>query len=179
MALPAPRVWTDGEDPVNTPSADDYNLDWHDSFDFLIGNSRPFIYVQSQTAQTLTANVFITINWTVELAKRGGMLHTANSANLTVPYTGRYAGFCQGAVGSQASVGARIVCVVAVNSVGYARWDQGTLTTGGHELAASLTLDLVANDVVTLQIRSPLASTTPTAGLNCPRIALWYSGDGA
>lgn len=179
MPLPAPRTWTDGEDPANTPSADDFNLDWRDSLDFLIGNTRPFVYLQSNISQTMVANTFVTINWQVEVVKRGGMVHAANGNSITVPYDGRYVGFCQGSVGTLSATGSRIVCLIQVNAVNAARWDQGNITTAGHELACSFTLDLVANDVVTVLIRSTLATSTNNLGLNCPRIGMWYSGDGA
>lgn len=179
MPLPAPRTWTDGEDPANTPSADDFNLDWRDSLDFLIGNTRPLIYLQSNVSQAMAANTFVTINFQIENVKRGGMVHAVNGSTITVPYAGRYVGFCLGAVNTLAATGSKVVCLLQVNGVNAARWDQGNITVNGHELACSFTLELAANDTVNIQIRSTLATNSANTGLNGPRIGMWYSGDGS
>lgn len=173
MPLPAPRVWTDD----NTPSAIDLNLDWRDSFDFLLGNTRPIIYVRSNVAQTLVANVTQNVNWQQELIKRGGMTHSTNSATITVPYTGQYVGFAQGGIGSMASTSTRFVCFVIVNGTAKCRWDEGPTTTAGMEIAGSFSLSLAANDAVTLGLRNSITAPTTTIGLNQPRFAMWYAGD--
>lgn len=180
MPLPAPQTWTDGEEATNIPSADALNLDWRDSFDFLLGYTKPLIYLMSTTVQALGTNTSVTINWQSELVKRGGMVHSVNGSGITVPYTGQYSGFYMGGFRPISTVSTRLVCQLVKNGgpILPARVDMSPSITGDWEVHGSFTADLAANDVMTMTMRTVSGTaSTSNLGLDCPRIAMWYSGD--
>ncbi len=179
MPLPVPKTWEDGEDPENTPSADDLNLEWRDSFNFLLGYTRPFIYLESNVGQALASGVQQDINWQVETVKRGGMVHSANAAAFTVPYTGQYAGYMYGSAVGLSNSATRLVLILAKNvSTGIARVDQPVEVTASHEIHGSFTADLAANDSITCSIRLSAATGTTSTGLtNRPKLVMYYVGD--
>lgn len=181
MALPAPRTWSDGEDATSIPTADDLNLDWRDSFDFLLGYSRPMIYLHQSTSQALTAGVFTAMNWQVELLKRGGMTHAASGSTVTVPYTGQYVGFCQASFGAFSTDGTRVVVVGMINGVQSMRFDMGVIPGGslvGLQINGSITANMTAGDTFEIQVRNQVGTvSTSIDQLNRSRLALWYAGD--
>jgi hypothetical protein len=181
MAIPAPRVWTDGEDAANLPTADDLNLDIRHSLDFLLGYSRPIIYLESNVSQTgLVANTIYDQNWQVENLKRGGMLHSANSHQITVPYAGQYDGFAVQSLTTLSAPGttALTAFIVVNGSTTVARWDMVSGTPSDMQNHGSFTANLAANDIITFRIRnSSGTAVTATDPLNRPRIALWYGGN--
>jgi hypothetical protein len=181
MAIPAPRVWVDGEEAANLPTADDLNLDWRDSFDFLLGYSRPFIYLESNVSQTgITAGTLTDQNWQVENVKRGGMTHAANASTITVPYTGQYDGFAvQSYISLSApSTTALTAFIIQNGSTGIARWDMVSTSASDMQNHGSFTANLTAGDTLLMRTRhSSGTAATATDPLNRPRIAIWYAGD--
>lgn len=180
MPLPAPQVWTDGEDPTNIPNADDLNLDWRDSFNFLLGYTRPFMYLESNVAQSLASGVQQDINWQIETVKRGGMVHSTstNTNQFQVPYTGQYSGYMFGGVNALSTAATRLVLILAKSGVGAARADQPAQITTGHELHGSFTLDATPSDILTVSIRlSAATGTTETSATARPKLVIYYVGD--
>jgi hypothetical protein len=93
VAVPAPRTWDDGDDPVNLPTHPDLNTDWNDSFNWLLGWTRPFFVGVASAATVLTYNTFVAVPWGVETAKRQITHSTStNPSRITVPESGRYRG---------------------------------------------------------------------------------------
>jgi hypothetical protein len=177
MPLPAPRTWTNGEEPDNIPTADALNLDWRDSFDFLLGYSKPMINLEQSTSQNLVANTFLSMNWQVELFKRGGITHAANSNTIVVPYSGQYLGYCQIGFSSITAGSSRTVAIVQVNGTGKLRFDQSPMTTTSHEISGSMTLDINAGDSIDVVVRNTTTATTSTATNNRSKFVLWYAGE--
>jgi hypothetical protein len=181
MGLPAPRVWANGEEPENIPTADDLNLDWRDSFDFLLGNARPLIFVYSTSGQSLSGTP-AAITWTNEVVKRGNMVHSTvtNSQNITVPYTGWYAGFCMGGFGTFSTATTKATVRLLNGSTIVALAHMPPPTTAGLEFVMSFTTYAVANDVYTMTqaVSSGTTCTASTAQVNRPRMAMWFAGDG-
>lgn len=174
----APRTWTDGEDPENIPSADDLDLDWRDNFNFLLGYTRPFIFLESTVAQALGTNVYVVQNWQTEFVKRGDMVHAVNGSGITVPITGQYQGWAIAALDTISTLTTRISLQILKNGTQAAVDNSRPEVVTGHQMPISFTLDLAANDVVTMATRSSSSTaSTMTAALSRPRIALWYIGD--
>ena len=178
MPLPAPRTWTDGEEPENYPSADALNTDWRDSFDFLIGTTKPLIFLAHSSAQAITSTASA-INMQVEIVKRGGMVHAANAALVTVPYTGMYQGFFLASYQTYSTSATRSIAFMQINSVTNGpRSDISPVTTLDGQLHGSFTLKLNANDTVRLM----MSNTTGTVNTNISSVArtqwaMWYAGD--
>lgn len=178
MALPAPRSWLDGESPDNRPTADALNLDWRDSFDFLLGYSRPMIYLQSNVSQALGSGTVVTVNWQVEMLKRGGITHSTNASSFVVPYAGQYTGMFMGGFGTMTTTVTRCRVKVLVNGTIKHIMDAPPATTVDMQVAGALDLDLAANDSITMTMQcTNSTSSTLIADQNRPRIALWYAGD--
>lgn len=174
-----PRQWTDGEEPDNIPSADDLNLDWRDNLNFLVGNQRPFIYVESSTSLNITpANTYVTQGWQIEFVKRGDMVHAANSTDITVPVTGQYQGFAVAGLSSVVSLTTRTFVRVLRGGTQVAIANQRPEVTTNQQVHLSFTLDLSANDVITMQTKcdTTTGTTVGASGLGRPKLALWYVG---
>lgn len=178
MPLPAPRTWTDGEDPINIPTADDLNLDWKDSFNFFLGNTRPILFLESNVGQALAVDTFVNINWQLETIKRGGMTHSTNASSFTVPYTGQYAGFFFCSATGLSTASTRLVALLGRGVTSLARVDQPAQITGGHEIHGSFTVDAVANDSFFINFKLTAATgTTGSGGTNRPKMLMYYVGD--
>jgi hypothetical protein len=178
MPLPAPRTWEDGEDPENIPTADDLNLDWRDSFNFLVGNTRPIAYLQSSTTQAMAANTPVSINFQIESLKRGGMVHAVNGATVTVPYAGQYVGFMYGSAITLSTLTTRLALWILINGVTTGPRVDGSPIITDHQLHGSFTLNLAANDTVGMQLRNTAGTaTTSNLSLTYSKLAIWYVGD--
>jgi hypothetical protein len=177
-----PRVWTDGDDAVNTPTADDLNVEWRDSLNFLMGTTRPMIFVYSTTGTTITTSeTFVPFN--NEKVKRGNMLHSNSVSNtdITIPFNGgQYTGFVWGGFQTLSTLSSRLIVRVKVNGNNMAIMSMKPEFSGGWNIHGSLTLDVDYNDVITMTMQT--TSGTAVMGntlLAAPRLALWYSGDWA
>ena len=178
MPLPAPRLWEDGEDPENIPTADNLNLDWRDSFNFLLGNTRPMAYLQSSTSQSLVANTALSINFQIESIKRGGMVHATNAAAVTVPYAGQYSGFMYGSAITLSTLSTRLSLWLWINNASSGPRVDGSPIITDHQLHGSFTINLNANDTVGIQLRNFAGTaTTSNLSLTYPKLAIWYVGD--
>lgn len=179
MPVPAPKTWTDGEEADNIPSADDLNLDWRDSFDFLLGNTRPIGLFHSTSGQALTTTA-TNITFNVEDLKRT-LTHSTvtNSHLITVPYAGQYVGFAMATFDGPSSATARMTLRVLQNTATtIAKIDQATQNTTLWTVNGSFTANLAAND--TLGLSMTVSTGTATAGTvaaRWPRLAIWYAGD--
>lgn len=179
MPLPAPRTWADGDEPENIPTADALNLDWRDSFEFLLGTTRPMINLTHSTVQAIT-NTASAINMQNELLKRGGMIHAANAAIVEVPYEGMYQGYFLASYATYSTVSTRSIAYVDVNADSSlaARADISPVITGGMQLHASFTLNLDAGDEVRLMMRNTNGTVnTDVSTTSRTRWAMWYAGD--
>lgn len=178
MPLPAPRSWVDGESPDNIPTADALNLDWRDSFDFLLGNTRPMIYLYSNVTQALGSGTVVTVNWNGEDIKRGGMTHSASASTFTVPYTGQYSGLFLGGFGTMTTLVTRCRVKILVNGTMQAQADAPPAVLGDMQVAGALDLDLTANDSISMTMQCTNSTSSTLSGdQGRPRLALWYSGD--
>lgn len=181
MSLWTPRQWADGEEPENIPSADDLNLEWRDSFDFLLGNSRPMIVVNSTSGQSLSSTE-VAITWNNEVLKRGGMVHSTstNSQNIQVPYTGWYQGYVMGGWGTISTVTTKLTWRLKNNGNIVALMHSPGITTSFTEFVGSFTAYAVSGDIftVTYGMTSGTTGTAATNGSSKPRMAMWFSGDG-
>lgn len=181
MPLPAPRTWTDGEEPTNIPSADDLNLDWRDSLDFLMGDTRPMGLFRQSTTGFAVTTTFANVPLPTELLKRGGITHSTvtNTHLITVPYTGQYQGYVGAGFETLSATGIRmIVRLLKNNTTEIGRWSLPNFQVGHFFVNGSFTADLAANDTVQMQLA--LSTGTATSGqllTRVPRIGLWYVGD--
>lgn len=177
MALPAPRTWADGEEPENIPTADDLNEDWRDSFDFLLGTTRPMISLAHSTVQAIT-NTATAIAMQVEVLKRGGMTHAANSSDFVVPYDGMYQGYWMAGYATYSTVSTRSISMIMVNGVETARVDNSPSITSDWQLHGSMTLNLSAGDTVQMRQRNTNGTVnTNITSTSRSRIALWWSAE--
>jgi hypothetical protein len=178
MAIPAPVVWTDGDDPDSTPNADDLNLDWADSLNFLLGYTRPMIFVYSTTGTSVTTTEAL-VPFNNEKLNRGGMVHSTSvsNTNITLPFTGNYAGFAWGGFNTLSTLSSRLLVRVKKNGTTFANAGMKPENTGGWNIHCSLSLYATANDVITMT----MATTSGTAAMgttliSAPRLALYYVG---
>lgn len=180
MPLPAPITWIDGEEPQNIPSADDLNLEWKDSFNFLLGVTRPIGFFRGNANQALSST-FTTMNLPDEVLKRGGLVHSTSSNThlVTVPYTGQYQGYAAGNFDTISASGLRLTIRLLRNSsTEIARFNGSNATTGNWTINGSFTADLTANDTISMQMA--LSSGTANSGSlisRYPRLVIWYGGD--
>lgn len=182
MPTPAPRLWENGEAPENMPDAADLNLDWRDSFDFLLGYSRPMILAHHNTSQTITTGATLAINFDVEILKRGGITHstTTNNSRFTVPYTGQYSGYVYLGWLVTTTLTSKFSLRVRKNGTTtiFRSVDEGPVNLNSSELHGAFTIDLTAGDYVEMiVITAGSGSTTSVAGATRPKFAMWYSGD--
>lgn len=179
MPLPAPRTWADGEDAANIPLAADLNLDWRDSFDFLLGYSVPIFYGYSTTGTAMTAATDTNVPINNELLKRGGMVHSTVTNNhlVTVPYTGQYVGFSMSGTGTVSSLPAQLAQKMFKNGTIITQHITFYSVTVDHEQISSFTIDCIAGDTIGMVLRCTLATSMNTTLLNCPRWGIWYAGD--
>jgi hypothetical protein len=178
MPLPAPRIWSDD---AGAAMAADLNLDWRDSFDFLLGYSRPIGFFKG-VAATAISSTAANIPIASEILKRGGLVHSTstNPHLVTVPYTGQYAGFASVAFTSISALTLRLTIrlmqngtteLMRVNSANGAQ--VGTWTVNG-----SFSINLAANDTVSIQALMPSGTATSGAVNNdAARLGIWYEGD--
>ena len=185
MPLPAPRTWEDGEEPQNIPGADDLNLDWRDSFNFLMGTDRPMgLFRSNTTGQSIaTAGTFINLNLQTELLKRGGITHStvSNTHLVTVPYRGQYQGYFGVGYTNISANGLRLISKVQnMTGVGYeiARANIRNAQLGHFFVNGSFTANLEAGDSIAIQA-TVLGGTATTGTLlsRAPRLGIWYVGD--
>lgn len=181
MPLPDPKLWENGESVDSIPTAEDLNRDWRDSFQFLLGVTKPMIYLQSSSSQALASNVQTTVNWQVETLKRGGMVHSTSSNThlITVPYTGQYTGYMFAGLGAFTTTATKLKLRL-IDSSGpvLAISETKAESTAGGEVYGTFTVDLVANASVFMTVTSTAStSSTSTAPQNRPKFAMWYSGD--
>lgn len=179
MPLPAPRTWADGQEPENIPSADDLNADWRDSFEFLIGTTRPMIYLTHSTVQAIT-NTASAIAMQNELLKRGGMIHAANASTVEVPYAGMYQGFFLASYATYSTLSTRSIAYMDINADASkaARADISPQITSDAQLHGSFSLNLDAGDDVRLMMRNTNGTVnTNVSTLSRVRWAMWYAGD--
>lgn len=183
MPLPAPRTWADGESEVNKPTVDDLNLDWRDSFDFLLGYSRPMALLH-HTSGSVTiplSPTLVAIPFNVEVLKRGGMVHSTvtNNTRLQVPYTGQYTGYLYAGWGTTTTASKVSPRLRKNGTTTIARpGDFTSVTTTGSETHGTFTVDLAANDYVEMVVTTTgVATTSNTGGTNRCKMAMWYVGD--
>lgn len=182
MPLPAPRLWADGEEEVNTPNAVDLNLDWRDSFDFLLGYSRPMILLHHTTAAITIGTAQLAIPFDTEVLKRGGMVHSnvTNNSRTTVPYTGQYSGYLYLGFGTVSTLSSKFTARLRKNGTTQIAHptDMGPALLAGSEFHGAFTVDLAANDYVEFMTNETGSTATSNTGLaNRCKMAMWYVGD--
>jgi len=177
----SPVVWADGDDPENIPTADDLNVEWRDSLNFLLGYNRPIIWVHSTTGTSLSNSASdFNVPFNNEFLKRGNMVHSTSTNNdqITVPYTGQYQGFMWGAFASLSVITGKCVIRLKKNGTQVAIAAMKPEITASWTVSASLTLDAAANDIITMSMQ--LSAGTATMGntlIANPRLLLYYVGD--
>lgn len=182
MPLPVPRTWSDGEEPTNIPTADDLNLDWRDSFKFLLGTDRPIILVNSTVASGVGVGG-TNIQWNNQRLLRGGMVHSTSTNNhlITVPYTGQYQGYVMSGYASTTVTSTRLVCRLFKNPaspVNFARTEDVPQRTTGWSVTFSFTADLAANDQIYLVNTATSGSATMGSDtVYNSKLGMWYVGD--
>lgn len=179
MPLPAPVSWTDGEEPTNIPHADNLNLDWRDSFNFLLGVTRPIGLFRATTGQSLSTT-FVNINLPTELLKRDLTHSTSTNTHLiTVPYTGQYQGYAAGSFDTISATNLRCIIRILQNaSTELARFNNTNPQTGNWTINGTFTANLTAGDTINMQMG--MASGTATSGSlisRAPKLGIWYAGD--
>ncbi len=180
MPLPAPRTWQDGEETANIPSAADLNLDWRDSFNFLLGNTKPMAHLRSTVGQSLAVNTPITVQFNDNYLLRGGMAHSTsvNNTQLTVPYTGQYQGYIWGGFDTLSTVATKLNVRILKNGTMFATAGMKPELTGGWNIHCSFTADLAANDILTMTMVSTASTAVAGSALTrAPRMVVWYAGD--
>lgn len=181
MSLWTPRQWSDGEEPENIPTADDLNTEWRDSFDFLLGNSRPIIILSSTSGQSLSSTE-VAITWNSETLKRGGMIHSTSSSseNIQVPYDGWYQGYVMAGWGAVSTLTTKLTWRLKNNGNIVALMHSPAITTSETQFVGSFTTYAVSGDIytVTFGMTSATTGTAGTTGTTKPRMAMWFSGDG-
>lgn len=182
MPLPAPRTWNDGEDPDSIPSADDLNLDWRDSWQFLLGYTKPMILVHHTTGSvTIQTASQTAIPFDTEVLKRE-MTHSnvTNNTRITVPYTGKYGGYAYLGFGTVSTLTSKFTIFIRANGTTQRTraGQMGPQILGGAEIHASFSFDLTAGDYIEMMAQG-VGSTAPsnTNALNRCKLALWYEGD--
>lgn len=178
MALPEPRTWSDGEEPENIPHADDLNLDWKDSFDFLLGVTKPIGLFRTNASQAISST-FVNINLPVESLKRGGLTHStvSNTHLVTVPYTGQYQGFASCDFVFASATGLRMYVRILVNGVETASFNAPNIQTVNTTVSGTFTLDLQAGDTVNIsQGLSSGTATSGSTGVNAGKLGIWWAG---
>jgi hypothetical protein len=183
MALPAPRTWSDGEEPDNIPTADDLNTDWRDSLNFLLGTDRPIILLFSTVATALATNTITNIEMNNERLKRGGMVHSnvTNNHQITVPYTGQYQGYTQAGYTSTTVTSTRLITRLfktPAAPVMFARTEDAPQRTTGWSVNMSFTVDLTAGDIVYMTCATSSGTAVMDSGTAFnSRFGMWYAGD--
>lgn len=183
MPLPNPAVWTDGEEPTNLPTADNLNLDWRDSLDFLLGTTKPIILLFSTVATALATNTATNIEFNNEKLKRGGMVHSnsTNNHQITVPYTGQYQGYTQAGYTSTTTTSTRLITRLfktPASPVMFARTEDAPQRTTGWSVTMSFTVDLTANDIVYMTCATSSGTAVMDSGTAFnSRFGMWYAGD--
>ena len=184
MPLPAPQTWTNGEDPENYPSADDLNSNWRDSWDFLLGYSRPMILLHHTTGSvTIPLNPStVMVPFDTEVLKRGGMVHSnvTNNTRITVPYTGMYNGYLYCGHCTMSTLNAKVQMYLRKNGTTQVSRtaQQPPATVSGNEIHGSFAVELAANDYVEFLLSAVgSTATTNTGALNRCKMAMWYEGD--
>ena len=181
MPLPAPRTWEDGEEPANIPNADDLNLDWRDSFNFLLGlgtDPRPFGKFYSTTAHAITTTP-VDVSLDVEVVKKNLTHSTVSNKHLvTVPYTGQYQGYAYASWGTLSTTAMRcILRIVRNGSTLAARMDNGPQNTSSWVVGGSWTASLTAGDTISMQIANSTGTATAgTATTTRANFAIWFAG---
>jgi hypothetical protein len=189
--LPAPRTWTDGEDPDNIPTADNLNLDWRDAFRFFLGiddpasntGARPIIFLTSTSALSLATNTATNMPFNNEQIKRGGMTHSnvTNNHLITVPYTGQYQGFAHAGYDTTSTVSTRLIIRLfktPATPVLMARTENTPQRTSGWSVTMSYTMDLTAGDQVYMTVATVVGTATMRTATDFnSKFAMWYAGD--
>jgi len=174
-----PQIWTDGEDPENTPTADDLNREWRDAFNFLLGITRPMAHLVSTTGTAFTTTE-TTVPFNVERLLRGGMVHSISTNNhqLTLPVTGQYQGYIWGGFDSLTTVATRAWVRLKKNGTTVAAANQKPELTSSWNVHGSVTVDAVAGDIMTMTMNVTSGSgVMGSAFTRAPRMVLWYVGD--
>lgn len=185
MPLPAPKTWDDGDDPDSVASAFDVNTDWRDSWDFLLGYSRPMFYGHHTTGSVVINTATQTaVPFDTELLKRGGMVHSnvTNPSRVTVPYTGKYNGYAAFNWGAVSTLSSKFTCFIRKNgSTTVARPGQASpLQLANWELHVAFSIELAANDYIELTgVGTGTTTVTQTSDTYRCKIAIWYEGDAA
>lgn len=181
MPLPAPRTWLDGEEPENLPTADDFNLDWRDSFNFLLGlgsDPRPIGKFYSTTAHAITTTP-VNVSLDVELLKKNLTHSTVSNKHLvTVPYTGQYQGYAYASWGTLSTAAMRCILRIVQNGATLlARLDNGAENTTSWVVGGSWTANLTAGDTINMQISTSTGTATAqTTTQTRANFAIWYGG---
>lgn len=175
----SPTVWSNGDDSVNIPTADDLNAEWTDSLNFLLGYTRPIIFAYSTTGTGITT-AETNVPFNNEKLKRGSFGHSnsTNNHQLTIPNWGQYVGFAWGGFQTMSTLATRLIVRVKKNGTNVAYMSMKPEFAGGWNIHGSLSINCDFNDVITMTMQT--TSGTAVMGnnlLSAPRIALWYGGD--
>ncbi len=173
-----PTVWTDGDDTENTPNADDLNEEWRDSLNFLMGYTRPIIWVYSTTGTALSSETTVPFN--NFFLKRGNITHSTsvNNHQITLPLTGQYQGFMLGGFASLSLTTGKVLIRLKKNTTTTvaiaAMKPEGT----AWDISSSLTVDAVAGDIISMTMQvSTGTGALSNALTSAPRLVLYYVGD--
>lgn len=178
MPIGSPVVWTDGDDPANTPNADDLNEEWKEALSFLMGYDRPIAFVYSTTGTSITTTETL-VPFNNQKLVRGGMSHSTsvNNTQITLPYYGQYIGWYWGGFATISTLSTRLIIQAKLNGTNFAYASMKPEFTGWN-IAGSLTVNANPGDIVTMTMRT--ASGTAVMNntlLGAPRICLYYAGD--
>jgi len=181
MPLPAPVTWTDGEETDNTPTADELNLEWRDSFNFFLGlgsDPRPIGRFTGNTAHSLSTT-FVDVALDTELLKKNLTHSTSTNKHLvTVPYTGQYQGYAWAGWNSLSTASMRCILRVMRNgSTLVAKMDNGAQNTTQWVIHGSWTANLTAGDTISMQMgNSTGTATAATTSTVRPNFGIWFAG---
>lgn len=173
------NVWEDGDEPDNTPNADDLNLEWRDSFKFLMGLTRPIIHLISTSGTAITTTEVL-VPFTVEALKRGNILHSnvTNNTQVTIPITGQYQGYMWGGFDTFSTVATRAWVRLKINGNTTVVANQKPELLAGWNVHSTITLDANANDIITMSMQTSTGTAVMGTSLTrAPRLVLWYVGD--
>lgn len=173
----APEIWADGDGPDNIPTADDLNLEWGNALAFLM--QRPIAYLYNNATGTSITTTEVNVPFNAEKLVQQGMVHSTvtNNHQLTLPYTGQYAGFALGGFQTISTLSSRLIIRVKKNGTKVAEASMKPENTSGWNLHMSLTIDAAANDVITMTMLTTSGTAVMGNLIAASKLMLYYTGE--
>lgn len=172
-----PEIWADGDDPDNIPTADDLNTEWGNAMAFLM--QRPIAYLYNNATSTSITTTEVNVPFNAEKLVQQGMIHSTvtNNHQLTLPYTGQYAGFALGGFQTISTLSTRLILRVKKNGTTVAVASMKPENTSGWNIHMALTIDAVVNDVITMTMVTTSGTAVMGNLIAASKLMLYYAGE--